>query len=168
MRLMNPTIAATVNGQPQQLDATPHRTLLEVLREDHQLTGTRDGCSGAGDCGSCAIHVDGRRRLACRTSVAEIEGRSVTTIEGLASGDQLHAVQQVFLDDNAFQCGFCTAGMIMSVVGHLNETPEISDEALMAKMDANLCRCCGYAAIRPAILRAAAAMRSGRDAGGGR
>ena len=168
MRLMSPTVAATVNGQPQQLDATPDRTLLEVLREDHQLTGTRDGCSGAGDCGSCAILVDGRRHLACRTSVSEVENRRVTTIEGLATGDQLHAAQQVFLDDNAFQCGFCTAGIIVSVIGHVNETPDISDDALMAKIDANLCRCCGYAAIRPAILRAAAAIRGARDAGGGR
>ena len=153
-------VTATINGAAQPLDASPDRSLLEVLREDLGLTGTRDGCSGAGDCGSCAVLVEGRRSLACRMHASEVEGRAVTTIEGLAKGEQLHAAQQVFLDDNAFQCGFCTSGMIISLVGHLNQTPTIDDAALLAKMDANLCRCCGYARIAPAITRAAAAIRN--------
>jgi aerobic-type carbon monoxide dehydrogenase small subunit (CoxS/CutS family) len=157
-------VAVTVNGKPQTLNASPDRSLLEVLREDLGLTGTRDGCSGAGDCGSCAILVEGRRTLACRTAVSDVAEKKLMTIEGLASGEQLHPAQQVFLDDNAFQCGFCTAGMIMSLVGHLQETPNLDDAALLAKMDANLCRCCGYARIASAIKRAAAAIR---EANGG-
>ena len=156
---LNFIVAATVNGKPQQLDAIADRSLLETLREDLGLTGTRDGCSGAGDCGSCAVLVDGKRVLACKTSVLQVANQSIITIEGLASGEMLHPVQQVFLDDNAFQCGFCTAGMIMSVVAHVTEQPGIDDASLLAKMNDNLCRCCGYARIAPACTRAAAAMR---------
>lgn len=154
-------VQATVNGKNQSLDATSDRTLLEVLREDLGLIGTRNGC-GTGDCGACSILVEGKRTLACQTAVESVAGKSITTIEGLADGETLHPVQQVFLDENAFQCGFCTSGMILSVVGHLNESPNLSDDELLAKMNENLCRCCGYARIAPAIKQAAAAVRDSR------
>lgn len=158
------TVLARVNGKPHELDASPDRSLLEVLREDLGLTGSHNGC-GAGECGACAVLVDGVRTLSCRTLVESVAEKSILTIEGLADADSLHPVQQAFLDENAFQCGFCTSGMIMSVVGHLNENPQISDDELILKMDENLCRCCGYAKIAPAVRRAAEAVRtSGKGA----
>lgn len=154
-------IDATVNRRPARLDATPGRPLLDVLREDLGLTGTRDaGCAGEGECGACAVLVDGRRVLACAATAADVAGRTVVTIEGLAADDgTLHPAQQAFLDDGAFQCGYCTAGMIVSVVAHVTEMPGIADDELLAKMDANVCRCCGYAKIAPACLKAAKMMR---------
>ena len=155
------TVPATVNGSPHALDATPDRSLLDVLREDLKLIGTRDGCSGEGQCGSCAGLGDGRRTLACVTKATDVAGKSITTIEGLARPDgTLHPVQQVFLDDNGFQCGYCTSGMIVSVVGHVNASPSIDDATLIGQMNDNLCRCCGYGRIGPAVCKAAAAMRA--------
>ncbi|HEV7301699.1 MAG TPA: (2Fe-2S)-binding protein [Tepidisphaeraceae bacterium] len=153
-------VAVTVNGKPHRIAAPSTCSLLEVLREELRLTGTRYGC-GSGDCGACAVHVDGKRALACTTTLADVADRSVTTIEGLATGDQLQPVQQAFLDDNAFQCGYCTSGMIMTAVALLNEQPDADDAALLKGMDANLCRCCGYERILATVRRAAAMARQG-------
>jgi aerobic-type carbon monoxide dehydrogenase small subunit (CoxS/CutS family) len=145
-------ITFIVNGKEHRIDTPPQRPLLEVLREDLHLTGTHYGC-GEGMCRACTVLIDGRAAVSCLTPVAQAEGKSVTTIEGLSDGDKLHPVQQVFLERNAFQCGYCTGGMILSLVSLLNEK---ADEAtILARMNANLCRCCGYDVIADAIKAAA-------------
>lgn len=141
-------IVFTINGKPHETDTPPDRPLLEVLREDLRLHGAHYGC-GEGQCRACTVLIDGKAVTSCKTPVGEVAGKTITTIEGLADGDKLHPVQQVFLDRNAFQCGYCTCGMIMSLVGALNET---KDEAeVMQRMNRNLCRCCGYDVIADAI-----------------
>jgi aerobic-type carbon monoxide dehydrogenase small subunit (CoxS/CutS family) len=130
------------------------RPLLEVLREDLGLTGTKYGC-GEGQCGACSVLVDGKRVFSCRTSVGRVDGKAVQTIEGLTTGDALHPVQEAFLAENAFQCGYCTPGMIMATVSLLNETPKPTEEQIRSGMNRNLCRCCGYQKILKAVRRAA-------------
>lgn len=152
------TITLRVNGQERTLTTSGERPLLEVLREDLQLTGTKFGC-GEGQCGACSVLVDGKRVFACRTSVSKVAGKAVQTIEGLASGDQLHPVQQAFLAENAFQCGYCTPGMIMATVSLLSETPKPSDDQIRDGMNRNLCRCCGYTKVLQAVRRAAEGTR---------
>ena len=149
-----PDISITVNGQPATIEGAPDRTLLEALREDLQLTGTKYGC-GEGQCGACTVHLDGEAVRACQLDVSDAAGKAVTTIEGLAEADQLHPVQQAFLDANAFQCGYCTAGMIMRAAALLEKAPSPSNEEVIEAMNGNLCRCCGYVGIRDAIRRAA-------------
>ena len=117
------TMNLTVNGQPRTVTTDPDRPLLDVLREDLQLTGTKYGC-GESQCGACSVLVDGKRVFSCRTPASRVEGKAVRTIEGLARGDALHPVQQAFLDEGAFQCGYCTPGMIMAAVALLDENPE--------------------------------------------
>src|SRR3954447_21367301 len=112
------SIQMTVNGRPAAVTSAGDRSLLEVLREDLKLTGAKYGC-GEGACGACSVLVDGKRRFSCSTAISEIAGTSITTIEGLASGEQLHPVQQAFLDEASFQCGYCTPGMIMNCVALL-------------------------------------------------
>jgi aerobic-type carbon monoxide dehydrogenase small subunit (CoxS/CutS family) len=129
-----------------------------VLREDLQLTGTRFGC-GQGDCGACSVLIDGKRAFSCSTNVADVDGKSITTIEGLANGDTLHPVQQAFLDEGAFQCAYCTSGMIIATVALLNETPAPSDSDIRKGMNGNLCRCCSHVKIVNAVRRAAKAGR---------
>jgi aerobic-type carbon monoxide dehydrogenase small subunit (CoxS/CutS family) len=123
------------------------------LREDLDLRGVKYGC-GEGLCGACSVLVDGRRLNACRTAVEKVEGRSVVTIEGLAKGDDLHPVQQAFLELGAFQCGFCTAGMIVAAVALIDANPAPSDEEIVAGMDRNICRCCSHPKILKAVRRA--------------
>ena len=152
-------IQCVVNKRPQSFDTEPDRTLLEVLREDMQLTGTKYGC-GEGVCGACSVLLDGRRAFSCTTPVSEAEGKQVTTLEGLsAGGEALHPVQQAFLDEGAFQCGYCTAGMVMNAISLLGENPDPTDEQIAAGMNDNICRCCGYPGILRAVRRAAGAMR---------
>jgi aerobic-type carbon monoxide dehydrogenase small subunit (CoxS/CutS family) len=148
------TITLRVNGQERTVTTPGERPLLEVLREDLQLTGTKFGC-GEGQCGACSVLVDGKRVFSCRTSVSKVEGKAVQTIAGLAGGDQLHPVQQAFLAENAFQCGYCTPGMIMATVALLAETAKPSDEQIRAGMNRNLCRCCVYTKVLQAVRRAA-------------
>ncbi|WP_165246985.1 (2Fe-2S)-binding protein [Paludisphaera soli] len=143
----------TVNGEAREVETDPDRTLLDVLREDLGLPGTKYGC-GEGQCGACSVLVEGRRMNACRTAVSKVEGRSVVTIEGLAKGDELHPVQRAFLEENAYQCGFCTAGMIVAAVALLEANPAPSDDEIAAGMDRNLCRCCSYPKIVKAVRRA--------------
>jgi len=148
------TVRFTVNGRARSVATDPERALLEVLREDLGLLGTKYGC-GEGLCGACSVLVDGRRMNACRTAVSKVEGRSVVTIEGLAEGDALHPVQQAFLDVGAYQCGFCTAGMILAATALLEANPVPSEDEIIAGMDRNICRCCSYPKIVQAVRRAA-------------
>lgn len=153
------TIEFTVNGRRRAVTTDPDRSLLDVLREDLRLTGTKYGC-GEAQCGACSVLVDGKRVFSCRTPASRVEGKAVVTIEGLANGATLHPVQQAFLDEGAFQCGYCTAGMILTAVALLDENPRPSDAEIAAGLDRNLCRCCSYPSIVQAVRRA-----SGRPEG---
>jgi len=141
-----------VNGIDRPVAIEPDRSLLVALREELGLVGTKYGC-GEGECGACKVLLDGVAVRACITPLGEAIGRSVTTIEGLAMGDRLHPVQQAFLDAGAFQCGFCTPGMIVSVTSLLSRTPRPSEEEIVAALNGNVCRCGGYLRILDAIRR---------------
>ena len=153
---MDATISTTINGKAHRLITDPKRPLLEVLREDLQLTGAKYGC-GESRCGACSVLIDGKRAFSCTTRVSAVAGKNVTTIEGLCEGEKLHPVQQAFLDEGAYQCGYCIGGMIINAVALLNETPHPSDQQIMEGMNTTLCRCCGFTKITKAIQRAAAA-----------
>jgi len=155
-------IAFQLNGQPVEMDIEPRETLAEVLRNRCRLTGVKVSC-GIQVCGSCTVLVDGLPVSACTYLAYEARGRCVTTIEGLAQNGALHPVQQAFLDEFAFQCGFCTPGMILTAVALLQEKPTPTDEEIIAYMDGNLCRCTGYWPIVRAVKRAAHIMRSRED-----
>ena len=144
----------TLNGRRRTVTTDPGRPLLDVLREDLQLTGAKYGC-GESQCGACSVLVDGTRVFSCRTPASRADGKTILTIEGLARGGVLHPVQQAFLDEGAFQCGYCTAGMIMAAVALLDEIPAPTDAEIVAGMNRNLCRCCGYPKILKAVRRAA-------------
>jgi aerobic-type carbon monoxide dehydrogenase small subunit (CoxS/CutS family) len=150
---MNATINITVNGKKTPVSTDRGRTLLEVLREDLHLTGTKQGCR-EGRCGACTVLVDGRRVLSCQTLAVNVDKMAITTIEGLASGDALHPVQQAFLEEGALQCGYCTPGMILATVALLNSNPHPTDKEIIQGVNGNLCRCCGYPQILRAIRRA--------------
>lgn len=150
-------VALTVNGQPHSLRVDPRVTLLDALRERLGLTGTKKGCD-RGQCGACTVHVNGRRVISCLTLVASMQGRKVTTIEGLADGDELHPMQQAFIDCDAFQCGFCTSGQIMSAVALVHEGHAGSDDEIRDFMAGNICRCGAYENIVAAVRTAREAM----------
>ena len=147
-------IRFTVNGKPAAVDTEAERPLLDVLREDLGLHGTRFGC-GQGDCGACSVLIGGKRVFSCQTDVGDAAGKEITTVEGLASGGKLHAVQEAFLAEGAYQCGYCISGMVVAAVALLNEKPKPTEEEIRAGMNGNLCRCCGYARIVKAVERAA-------------
>ncbi|HVT79808.1 MAG TPA: (2Fe-2S)-binding protein [Phycisphaerae bacterium] len=149
------SITLTVNGKSHTLNTDTDRPLLQVLREDLHLTGPKYGC-GQAQCGACSVLVDDKRIFSCVSAVKSVAGKSVTTIEGLAAGDTLHPVQQAFCDEGAYQCGFCTAGMIMAAVAFLKTTPRPTDSQIIAGMNRNLCRCCSYPRILSAVKRASA------------
>jgi aerobic carbon-monoxide dehydrogenase small subunit len=151
---MDAKITFTVNGQSRTVSTDPHRPLLDVLREDLQLTGTKYGC-GEGQCRACTVLINGKAAASCVTPASEADKQTIVTIEGLASGGKLHPVQEAFLAEGAFQCGYCTPGMIMGTVGLLNEVPSPSDEDIRSGMQRYLCRCCHYPKILRAIRRAA-------------
>ena len=148
-------IALDINGQRHELDIEPRVTLLDALREHLSLTGTKKGCD-QGQCGACTCHVDGKRVLSCLTLAAQAEGREITTIEGLSgeSGD-LHPVQAAFIEQDAFQCGYCTPGQIMSAVACIREGHAGSDAEIREYMSGNLCRCGAYNSIVAAVRQAA-------------
>ena len=150
-----------VNGVEQPVFLAPDRNLLYVLREELGLTGTKYGC-GEGECGACKVLLDGVAVRACQTPIGEAVGRSVTTIEGLAPGDRLHPVQQAFLDAGAFQCGFCTPGMIIAAASLLARTPDPTDEEIRSALDGNLCRCGGYLRILDAVRRVSQSLPTSR------
>lgn len=154
---MPATIAMTVNGQQKTITTEEDRSLLEVLREDLHLVGTRYGC-GEGACGACSVIVDGRRMFSCSTAVSQVQGKNITTIEGLAKGETLHPLQQAFMDEGAFQCAFCTSGMIMNGVALLSRNPNPTDAEIAEGMNGNICRCCVQPQIVKAIRRASAQM----------
>ncbi len=155
------TVRFKVNGTPKSVATDPQRRLLEVLREDLQLTGTKYGC-GEGQCGACTVYLDGAPARSCLLPVSSVDGRSVTTIEGLARVDSLHPVQEAFLAEGALQCGYCTGGMILEAAALLRGKPDPTDEEIVAGMNGHLCRCNGYLKIVKAVRRAAEAMRAPR------
>jgi aerobic carbon-monoxide dehydrogenase small subunit len=156
---MDVTLTLVVNGKKATVTTDPKRSLLDVLREDLQLTGTKYGC-GEGRCGACTVLVDGRRTHACMTPVAEVAGKSILTIEGLAEGGRLHPVQEAFLAEGAMQCGYCTPGMVLSTVALLRDIPHPTNEQIVESLSGNLCRCNGYTKILRAVRRAAGAAPS--------
>jgi aerobic-type carbon monoxide dehydrogenase small subunit (CoxS/CutS family) len=150
------TIRLSVNGKARSVDTEPQRPLLEVLREDLGLTGTKYGC-GEGQCGSCTVLLDGKPAVSCITTVGAAEGHKIVTIEGLAEGGTLHPVQQAFLDEGAVQCGYCTPGMVLQTVALLQNHPMPTDAQIVDGLNGNLCRCSDYQRIMAAVRRAAAA-----------
>lgn len=153
-------IALVVNGTPQQLEAPRQRTLLSVLRDDLGLTGCKYGC-GEGECGACTVLIDGRPERSCQMTIAECQGKKITTIEGLAREGQLHPVQQAFLETGALQCGYCTPGMILTAAALLARQPRPSREDIVEAMNGNICRCGTYQRIFAAIDLAAQRMPQG-------
>jgi xanthine dehydrogenase YagT iron-sulfur-binding subunit len=153
-------IRLRINGRDHQLAVDPRVTLLDLVREQLQLTGTKKGCN-FGECGACTVHLDGRRVNACMVLAAAADGREVTTIEGLALAGRLHPVQQAFIDHDGFQCGFCTPGQIMSAVALLAEGHAGSDAEIREWMSGNLCRCAAYPQITAAVRDVAAGGRRG-------
>ena len=147
---MRHLITATVNGRERELSVKSNQTLLEVLRDDLRLKGTREGCS-VGVCGSCTVLVDGKPVSSCLMLASNAEGRDVLTIEGLSRDGGLDPVQQAFLDHQAFQCGFCTPGMIMAVKGLLNENPKPDEAEMRDYLSGNICRCGTYVEVMAAI-----------------
>ncbi|MDA1116472.1 MAG: (2Fe-2S)-binding protein [Proteobacteria bacterium] len=154
-------IKLRVNGEEQEILFHSYKTLLEVLREDLNLTGTKHGCE-LGECGACAVLVDGEPVLSCLTLALECEGRSIETVEGLAQGTKLHPLQAAFADCGGSQCGYCTPGMLMTAKALLEAEPDPSRERIREAISGNLCRCTGYQQIVDAIERAAAEMRGTR------
>jgi aerobic-type carbon monoxide dehydrogenase small subunit (CoxS/CutS family) len=153
-------IKLTVNGRDHSIDSPPDRPLLWVLREDLQLTGTKYGC-GEGECGACTVLVDGEAVRSCRARVGALAGKRITTIEALATADgQLHPVQQAFLDQQAFQCGYCTPGMIIASAALLQKNAQPTEQQIREGLKGNMCRCGTYPRVVAAVRQAATARRS--------
>ena len=146
-------IEFTVNGESHKLDVFPMARLLDVLREELHLTGTKEGC-GEGECGACTVNLDGRIVNSCLVPVAQVNGADITTIEGVANGDQLHAVQQAFIDHGGAQCGICTPGMILAAVDLLERNPSPTEADIRTGLAGNLCRCTGYMKIFESVVQA--------------
>lgn len=153
----------TLNGKETAVAIEQNARLLDVLREELNLTGTKEGC-GVGECGACTVIVDGEAVDSCLTLAASVAGKSVTTIEGLANDDILHPLQQAVLDHHALQCGFCTPGFIMSAKALMDKNPHPTREEIKVAISGNLCRCTGYQGIVEAVKLAAARMRDGASA----
>ena len=151
------SITLTVNGEPRTLDVAPWTTLLDLLRDRLDLTGSKKGCDH-GQCGACTVLIDGRRVVSCLTLAVMKDGAEVTTIEGLAKGDTLHPLQQAFIDHDAFQCGYCTPGQICSAAGLIAEGRAESKDEIRELMSGNICRCGAYPNIVAAIEQAMDAM----------
>ncbi|KPK80926.1 MAG: hypothetical protein AMS25_08340 [Gemmatimonas sp. SM23_52] len=159
---MSDTIRFTLNGEPVTLDTDGDRLLLWVLRTDLELTGTKYGC-GAGLCGSCTVIVDGEAVRSCLTSLNDVQGKEVTTIEGLARDGELHPLQEAFHEVGGFQCGYCTPGMIMNAYALLLKSPRAGHDEIVQGMEGNLCRCSAYTRIIEAIETASAQMGGGHE-----
>ena len=144
------TITFTLNGSPETVTAHPLSRLLDVVRQQLHLTGTKEGC-GEGECGACAMLLDGELVNSCLVPVLQAEGRSVTTIEGVADGERLHAVQEAFIAHGGAQCGICTPGMILAAVALQRQAPNATDDEIRAGLAGNLCRCTGYMKIFDAV-----------------
>lgn len=150
-----------VNGEDLPVSFAPYKTLLEVLREDLNLTGTKHGCE-LGECGACAVLVDGEPLLSCLELAVECEGREIQTVEGLARGTELHPLQAAFADVGGSQCGYCTSGMLMTAKALLDKDPAPSREKIREAISGNLCRCTGYQQIWESIEEAARVMREAK------
>ncbi len=142
-----------VNSETRTVEVYPMERLLDVLREQLRLTGTKEGC-GEGECGACTVLIDGRIVNSCLVPVAQVEGASIKTIEGVANGDQLHAVQQAFIDCGGAQCGICTPGMVMAAMDLLERNPNPGEADIRSGLAGNLCRCTGYMKIFESVVRA--------------
>jgi len=153
-------IAFKVNGVDREILVEPRTTLLEALREKLRLTGTKLGC-GEGDCGACTVLLDGVPVNSCLVLAVEAAGREILTIEGVADGNELHPLQQAFVEKGAVQCGFCTPGMILTSLAFLKENPAPTEDEVRESISGNLCRCTGYQKIVEAVLDAAERMRGG-------
>jgi aerobic-type carbon monoxide dehydrogenase small subunit (CoxS/CutS family) len=151
-------LSLAVNGEPREALVEPYKTLLEVLREDLQLTGTKHGCE-LGECGACAVLLDGELVLSCLVPAAECQGRSVTTVEGLRDGPELHPLQAAFADHGAAQCGYCTPGMLVAAKWLLDRKPDASRDEIAEALSGQLCRCTGYLQIYEAVEDAGRALR---------
>lgn len=147
-------IELTVNGRPMRREVSHHRLLRDFIREELQLTGTKGACED-GMCGSCSVHVDGEVVKSCLLLAVEIDGRALTTIEGMGGESSLHPVQQAFLDNFGFQCGFCTPGFIMTIAALIRDHPELPSEEVREALVGNICRCTGYTRIVASYLDAA-------------
>jgi len=152
-----------VNGRAHRVEAATHHTLLEVLRRELRLMGAREGC-GVGMCGACTVLIDGQPVSSCLMLASEVRGRPIETVEGLADGDRLHPIQQAFVEQTAFQCSFCTPGMIMATKALLAENPDPTDEEITDYLAGNLCRCGSYLNIVAAVKSAAARLRQSAPA----
>jgi aerobic-type carbon monoxide dehydrogenase small subunit (CoxS/CutS family) len=157
---MDTTVRFTVNGKLRTVTTDARRALLDVLREELGLTGPKFGC-GENVCGACTVLIGGKAVRTCRTPIEGLDDAVIVTIEGLASGDTVHPVQEAFLEESAFQCGYCTPGMILGTVSLLAENPDPEDAAIRSALDGHLCRCCGHLKVLAAVQRAAARMRKG-------
>jgi len=149
-----------INGREYELLIEPRMTLVELLRNELDLTGTKRSCA-VGECGSCTVLIDGKPHLSCCTLAITAKGKNITTIEGLAEGNTLHPIQKAFIDYGAIQCGFCTPGMILTAKALLDENPNPTREEVKEYLAGNLCRCTGYVKIIDALLAAAEVMRKG-------
>ena len=155
---MKHDISFTVNGQQYDIAVEPRKTLLAVLRDQLQLTGTKEGCS-TGDCGASTVIIDGATYTSWHVLGVEADGRDITTIEGIAEGDKLHPVQDAFVKKGGLQCGFCTAGLIVSSAALLDENPDPTDDEIKVGLSGNLCRCTGYTKITEAVRDASKVMK---------
>ncbi|HTX51885.1 MAG TPA: (2Fe-2S)-binding protein [Candidatus Baltobacteraceae bacterium] len=151
-------VSTTMNGEPTEFLCEPQQTLLDALRDELQLTGSKEGCS-SGDCGACSVIVDGRLVCSCLMLAVEAEGRRIETIEGMAQGDRLHPLQKHFLEAAALQCGFCTPGLLVAAKALLDRNPSPTERQVRYWLAGNLCRCTGYDKVVRAVLAAAADMR---------
>ena len=149
-----------LNGNSMSVETAPDRRVVDLLREDLGLSGTKE-CCGSGECGACTILVNGESRLSCLMLAAQLEGRTLLTIEGLAANGELHVVQQAFVDHGAVQCGFCTPGMVLATLDLLRRIPEPTREEVRRELSGNLCRCTGYQKIVDAVMAAARILNGG-------
>jgi len=155
-------ITFTVNGRVEERDVREDERLLDLIRDDLQLTGTKEGC-GEGECGACTVLIDGKAIASCLVLAPQVDGKEILTVEGLAKGEELHPIQRAFVEKGAVQCGFCTPGFIMSTYALLTSNPSPNDEEIMAALEGNLCRCTGYAKILDAVRYAAQLMRQAKS-----
>lgn len=153
------TVNFTLNGQPVSVETTPHRRLLDLLREDLRLTGTKEGCA-VGECGACTVILDGKAVTSCLVLAASVEGSSVVTIEGVGENGRLDPIQEAILRNHALQCGFCTPGFVMSAKALLEENPDATVEEIRRAISGNLCRCTGYEQLTVAIYEAAQELKA--------
>ena len=152
---MKKNITLNVNGISRGFMVEPSQTLLDVLRDELDLTGAKEGCDRIGECGTCTVLMGGRPVLSCLILAVEAQGKEILTVEGLSTGERLHRIQEAFVEHGAFQCGFCTPGLLMTIKGLLDENPHPSEEEIKDAIRGNLCRCTGYAKIVEAVASAA-------------